>query len=234
MGPEEPEEFHIHLDEKSLSSSDNIAESELPDWAKLNYFQCKHCPLNQEEHPYCPVAIKVFQVIPQFEHIVSHDTVQLDVIMSERTVSMESTAQRAISSMLGLMFATSGCPHMAFFKPMARFHLPLSTEEDTLFRATGMYLLAQFFLKHTDHTADFSMQGLKQIYENIHEVNTMVAKRIRNSSDSDTSANAIVLLDMFTNLLPFAIDDKLEDLEHLFDMYLADDYLEYIEGKYSI
>jgi hypothetical protein len=32
-------------------------------------------------------------------------------------------------------------------KPMARFHLPLASEEETIYRATTMYLLAQYFLR---------------------------------------------------------------------------------------
>jgi hypothetical protein len=42
--------------------------------------------------------------------------------------------------------ATSGCRYTAYFKPMARFHLPFANEEETAYRAISMYLLSQRFL----------------------------------------------------------------------------------------
>ena len=58
--------------------------------------------------------------------------------------------------------ATSGCPHMDFFKPMARFHLPLANAEETVYRATSMYLLAQYFLQREGKEADMELEGLKK------------------------------------------------------------------------
>jgi hypothetical protein len=120
---------------------------------------------------------------------------------------------------MGLIIATSGCPHTAFFRPMARFHLPLATEAETLYRAVSMYLLAQYFLKNEGRPADLDLAGLKNIYANVGIVNRAVADRIRNATKKDSAINALVLLDVFTMALPFAIEDSLQDLRYLFTPY---------------
>jgi hypothetical protein len=121
---------------------------------------------------------------------------------------------------MGLVMATSGCPHTAFFKPMARFHLPLASEEETVYRATSMYLLAQYFLKKEGQNADLELKGLREIYHNMHTVNTAIAERLRGASETDSTVNAIVLLDMYALTLPYVIDESLEEIRHLFRPFL--------------
>lgn len=122
--------------------------------------------------------------------------------------------------MMGLVIAACGCPHTAFFKAMGRFHLPLASNEETIFRATSMYLLAQYFLKRAGHSADLELEGLTKIYHNIQLVNVAIAKRLRATSMSDSSINAIVILDNFAKNLPYAIEKSLKDLRHLFLPFL--------------
>ena len=55
----------------------------------------------------------------------------------------ETSAQQAMSSVLGLIMATSGCPWTDRLRPMARFHLPFASEAETLYRSVGMFLLAR-------------------------------------------------------------------------------------------
>lgn len=213
--------FEFQIDADTLTIS-NPPDSPLPEWAALEFHQCSHCPLHSDASPYCPVAACLVDVVSGLDNIVSHDEMDVEVIMPERNVSRHTTAQRGISSMLGLLFATSGCPHTAFLKPMARFHLPFASEQDTIFRATGMYLLAQYFRKKEGHSTDLELDGLTELYDNLHVLNAMMAKRIRSATTTDSSVNAVILLDMFTNLMPFVIEEKLEDIHHLFRSFLID------------
>jgi len=123
--------------------------------------------------------------------------------------------------MMGLVIATCGCPHTAFFKPMGRFHLPLASNEETLFRATSMYLLAQYFLKMEGRHADLELEGLTKIYQNMQIVNVAIANRLRSTSMSDSSINAIIILDNYAKSLPYAIEKSLENLRHLFLPFLS-------------
>ena len=72
----------------------------------------------------------------------------------------EDDCKEGISSLMGLVSAASGCPHTSALRPMARFHLPLARNEETVHRATSMYLLAQFFLKKEGAQTDLELDGI--------------------------------------------------------------------------
>jgi hypothetical protein len=158
----------------------------------------------------------------KFNGLISYDKIWVDVITQERRITQYTTAQKAISSMMGLVIATCGCPHTAFFKAMGRFHLPLASNEETLFRATSMYLLAQYFLTMEGRPAKLELEGLTKIYRNMQIVNVAIANRLRSTSISDSSINAIVILDNFAKSLPHAIEKSLKDLRHLFLPFFSD------------
>ena len=217
------EDFNIRLDGRTLRLIDESPQGSCkayPDWSRLNFHQCPNCQLTIEKHPQCPAAASIARVIERFDHVFSHDKLELEVTRGTRHLSQHTTAQRAISSLLGLLFATSGCPHNNFLKPMARFHLPLASEEETIFRAAGMYLLAQYYLQKESKESGLELTGLTEIYDNLHLINKMIAQRIRSVVNSDSSVNAVILLDMFTNLEPFVIEEHMDEIRHLFDAYL--------------
>jgi hypothetical protein len=116
--------------------------------------------------------------------------------------------------------ATSGCPILANFKPMARFHLPFATVQETIFRAAGAYFLAQYYRKQHGEPAGLDLTGLREIYRLTHEVNHGLSHRLRSISGGDANLNALVILDMYTQHLPWSIDANLSDMEHMFAPYL--------------
>ncbi|MCW8883987.1 MAG: hypothetical protein OQK12_01875 [Motiliproteus sp.] len=194
-----------------------------PDWTRLEFNQCQHCPLQPQQHPYCPVALQLIPAVNLFNDICSYEEIELQVQTEERCISQRTTAQRGLSSLLGLLIATSGCPYTNYLKPMARFHLPLATEDETLYRAVGMFLLAQYLRKQQGQQPSLELDGLKQIYEDLHQMNKSIAERLRHASEKDSSVNAVVILDMFTNLMPFAIDENMQEIRSIFSAYLAQD-----------
>jgi hypothetical protein len=185
-----------------------------PRWTELDYQQCPHCPLKKEQHPHCPLALQLCNIIDRLHDTTSFDEVDLEVITPERTITQRVELQRVIGSMVGLVSPTSGCPKTAYMKPMARFHLPLSTEEETLFRVSGMYLLSQHLMKNS-----VNLVGLHEIYEELHVVNKHIASRLKHATESDSSKNAIALLDMYSNLVPVMIEEHLPELRQLFSAY---------------
>lgn len=193
----------------------------IPDWYRLDFKQCPNCTLSTIDNPLCPMMSALGCAASRFSSIVSFETVDLAVVTEERTVTQKTTVQRALSSLLGLLIAVSGCPHTVYFKPMARFHLPLSTEDETVFRAAGMYLLAQYMRKTEGLDAEFGLSGLKKIYENLRIVNRAVAGRLREAAKADALVNAVILLDLFAKALPDIIDMKLEELRPVFSPYLV-------------
>ncbi len=219
-GPDKVEEvFDLHLDAKNLELQDNIPKV-LPDWAKLDFYQCSNCPLDIREHPYCPMAANLVNIVKRFDSLLSYNEIHLVVTTKERTISQLTTCQRGVGSLMGLVIATCGCPHSVFFKPMARFHLPLANNQETIYRAASMYLLAQYFLRKKGKPVDWNLRGLEEIYANIQVVNYTIAERLRAATKTDSVLNALVELDIYAQTLSLVIEDSLEDIRFLFDPYL--------------
>lgn len=215
-------DFDVRLDPNTLNQIDD-STGDHPDWAALTFHQCSNCPLNPSDSPYCPVALNIIKVMEGCGDLVSYEKVRLEVTTPERTVSKDTTAQSGISSLLGLIVATSGCPHTGFFKPMARFHLPFASEAETIYRASSMYLLAQYFIQKEGGQADPDLQGLVKIYHNLQIINNALAVRLRAASSQDAAVNAVVLLDSFAKILPYTIADSLDEIRNLFISFLTQD-----------
>lgn len=209
------EVFNLQFDAEKLDLVGGMPD-DLPPWTKLDFNQCPNCHLTTDTHPYCPLAAHLVDIVRRFEGLLSYSEIQVDVMTAERFITQETTVQRGMSSLMGLVMATSGCPHMAFFKPMARFHLPFASAEETVYRATSMYVLAQYFLHREGHQADLDLIGLREIYNNIEVVNVAVAKRLRTATEADSAINAIILLDIYTKAIPVVIEEALEELRYLF------------------
>jgi len=208
------EVFELAIDRRTLELQVAAPKSP-PAWTQLAFHQCPNCPLNPEQHPLCPAAAKLADVVPRFEPLLSYDSVRLEVETEERTTVAETSAQQALSSMLGLIMATSGCPHTEFLKGMARFHLPLASEEETLFRSVATYLLAQYLRQRHGAVPDVELRGLQHIYAELRVVNAAFTKRLRAAGRADATLNALVLLDVFAIIVPSAVEESLADLESL-------------------
>ena len=153
------------------------------------------------------------ELVKRFARLSSYDRMFVEVVTDVRIYRKKTSAQRGISSLMGLLIATSDCPLTDFFKPMARFHLPFATGEETIWRATSTYMLAQYFLGKQDGCTDLDMKGLNLIYHNIQKLNSALARRLRGACARDSTINAIIILDAFAQSLPFMIESSLEKIE---------------------
>ena len=212
------EAFQLRLDPETLELQGNTPQA-APAWTKLDFHQCPNCPLRVETHPVCPLALRLVNLVQRFDGVLSHDRVDLEVITEERTITQKTTAQRGIGSLMGLVIASSGCPHTAYLRPMARFHLPLASNEETVYRATSMYFLAQYFAKKEGAQAALDLDGLSRIYENLQIINVAIAERLRAATTTDSSVNAIVVLDVYAKTVEMVIGGSLERIRYLFAPY---------------
>ena len=214
--------------EESLPIGDLVAGDagmQRPPWTRLEVEQCANCPLSTADTEYCPMAVRLVPLIDLFGKVRSYDEVEAKVDSDERTVTKRTSVQRVLRSLMGLLSASSECPHVDFLKPMAHFHLPFSTTEETIYRVVSSYLLAQYFLRQRGEPADPGLDGLKAHYHGLQQVNAGIAKRLAAIEDqeSDSSVNALVLLDVFAQSLPDSIDAQLEDLLPVFQTILKTD-----------
>lgn len=179
------------------------------EWTALACHRCPHCPLDPAVEPLCPLAARLDPLVDTLGSVLSYATLDVEVEVANRVVSTHAPAQAVASSLMGLIGATSGCPHTAFLKPLAWFHQPFASEEETVFRAVSAWLLKQHFRSLDGETPDWTLAGLRQRYDALHTVNVHLAKRLRQASSCDATVNAIVRLDMFTKAVSGEVDEIL-------------------------
>jgi len=217
FGDCEEKRFDIAMDPITLNIIPVNRERPLPYWAKLDYHQCDGCPLNTQTHEYCPVASSMADVVEEFRDFVSYQICDIRCDTPERSYLKTSSVQDGLFSIIGMLMAISGCPKMDFFKPMARFHLPFSSTEETMVRTTSMYLLSQYFAHKNGVSPDLELNQLNAKYREVEAVNSGILERIKGYTEKDADKNAIVILNSWAQLLGMEIDDQLVSIAYLFD-----------------
>jgi hypothetical protein len=214
-------EFLVQLDGETLSLIPKQRDS-YPEWTRLSDHQCPNCPLKESEHPRCPIAANLTDVVEVFKDSISHEEAEIEIETESRTYSKRTSLQNGISSLIGIYMVTSGCPVMDKLKPMVRTHLPFATAEETMYRAVTMYLLAQYFLWKSGKNPDWEMSELVKIYEEVRVVNKSFCKRLLETRIQDSTLNAIVHLDCFADMTSFSLqEEKLNQIQRLFGAYIA-------------
>ena len=210
--------FTLRLDPATALFADS-PPAESPDWTRLDFHQCSGCPLAINESPRCPAAVRLASVIDRFADLVSFDQIKVTVETEERSISAQTSAQQGLASLIGLVLAASGCPQTAVFRPMARFHLPFSNEVETTYRVASMYLMAQHYGVREGREPG-GLQDLAMVYRGVHQVNMGLVQRLRAATHQDAILNAVVLLDVYTSLVPAALDEMLAEIRPAFNALL--------------
>ncbi len=203
--------FDIELDADTLLIKNKPKEEN--EWGKLESFKCPNCPLSLSENKYCPLALSLKEILEKFSDIQSTEIADVFVKTNERTYHQKVAVQRGLSSLLGVVMPTSGCPILAKLKPMVKFHLPFATSDETEFRVYSTYLFAQFLKYKKGKQPDWEMKNLKQIYDDISIVNVHITNKIRELSKKDANLNAVVILETFSSFVSMSLQDT--DFEHL-------------------
>ncbi len=210
-------EFVIELEADTLRLVP-VERKEYPDWTRLDYEKCSHCPLNSQDSPRCPAAVAVIDAIDFFKDRTSYDEYEIEVIVPERVYRKTTALQYGASALTGLLMAVSGCPVMGRLKPMARTHLPFGSMEETLYRAISMYFFEQYFKLKRGEAADWDLKRLVEIYNDVEKVNKGFLKRIKAVHTEDSGLNGIVHLDCYVRFANMAIlDCDLQQISRYFE-----------------
>ncbi|MBJ6724123.1 DUF6901 family protein [Geomesophilobacter sediminis] len=193
---------------------------ELPEWTRLEKYRCPNCSLDASAHRHCPVAANLADIVATFRGHLSFQEVQVTVLTRQRSFAAATSLQLGLSSLIGLVMATSGCPVLDPFRPMARFHLPFATVEETGYRMVSMYLTAQYFRHAEGLPTDLDLEGLKEICEAVEDLNAAFALRLWEAVDNDANVNSLINLDCFAKATQQAVRLGLEEYRACFESYL--------------
>lgn len=193
-----------------------------PDWVGLEFNKCPHCPLNKNEHPLCPAARSMYEMMEFFKDMKSIALAKVSVQTPERTYLKECSAQEALFPIFGIVMSTSGCPHLKFLRPMTRFHLPFASLEETLYRMFSTFLLEDLVKRQKagiqQAGADQELfQRMDAAYANVEVVNQCILNRFHSFASGDAGKNAIVILNTFAQMVNWDLGHKLKSLYYIFE-----------------
>ena len=208
--------FNIQLDPVTLTMLPSSPEP-YPPWTQLSYKQCQCCPLSPQTTLYCPIAVNITELVDRFKDILSHKDCTVVCETMDRTYSKKTSAMDGLTSVFGIVMATSNCPVMNFLKPMARFHLPFSSVEETTARSTSLFLLGQYFEYKKGKVKTFDFDQLEKSYVRVQLVNEGLLERIQSLGNQDADKNAIITLHSLSQFLSMEMDFSLNTIAHLFE-----------------
>jgi len=166
--------------------------------------------------PYCPIALNIADIVEEFKDMLSTEECKIRCWTQERTYLKKTSITEGITSLFGIIMATSDCPILDFLKPMARFHLPFSTAEETTVRATSLFLLRLYFETGKESFPSNAISRFEDHYAQVKIINEGLFKRISTVGNEDADKNAIVMLHSLSQLLCMETSYSLSSLEYLF------------------
>ncbi len=211
--------YVIQLDEREIIFDVDPVPQDLsdgadyPDWALLRHKQCACCPLKETDCKFCPVATRIHPLIEKFSAHKSTERAHVRVETASRSYVAEVDLQSAISSLMGLLMATSGCPVLNKLGAMASLHVPFCSTKETLHRSVGSYLTQQYFIQQKGGVPDWELKGLKALYEELGGLNQDFSRRIQDSIQSDAMSNAVIIFFATSVLVSTSLEEQLAQYE---------------------
>jgi len=202
--------YKVQFDPQTLRAIPSCQEDP-PSWASLDFKQCKGC--EWKETPNCPVAQNLAAPVAIFSDVISYEKTRVTVESSERSYTKECDAQEGLRSMFGLIMATSGCPTLAPFRLLARYHLPFSSLEETIYRISAACLLKDYFEGKKPESLKTT---IIEFYQRVGKVNMGIAARLKEAKGKDSARNAVIILNCFTEMIPYGVDEELGKLQAIF------------------
>lgn len=201
----------------SLEQKEPIDVSDAEDWTKLSFHRCSACSCDQQQ--YCHIAVRLQKPARLLNEFVSHQPLEVEVIAPERTYFKKTNAQEGLSSLFGLVMATSGNPAFDHLRGLARFHLPFASLEETMFRSASAYIMREFIRDGDMPDKQAIQDGLRAKYDVIAEVNRCAIYRLRQGivPQFDAQQNAIIILDSLGAMVSLSLENRLKMLSEILE-----------------
>lgn len=184
----------------------------LPAWTALEQNQCPHCPLPQAPGAVCPAAADLVPIVSRFSALASFARAEVSVVTPEREVRKRTDVQTALSGLMGLILASSGCPILRRLRPLAQTHLPFTPQSETLYRVAAMHLFGCFL-----RGEPASLDGLRHFFDDLDRLDHAFAERLRDAAKNDASLNALLMLHARALMVSLSLDKGLKEIRRWFD-----------------
>jgi hypothetical protein len=160
----------------------------------------------------CPAAADLAPVVKRFSALASIDGAEVRVITDVREVRKRTDVQTALSGLMGLILATSGCPILRRLRPLAETHLPFLTETEMIYRMAAMQLFGCFL-----RGEPASFDGLHHFFDDLDTLDKAFAERLRTAAEKDASLNALMVLHARAMIASLSIDQELDRIRGWFE-----------------
>jgi hypothetical protein len=200
-----------HRFDTDVNRAPALKRGALPVWTALEHERCPNCPLPGGDDAACPPAADLAPVVERFSQLSSIARASVRVLTEEREVRKDTDAQTALSALMGLIMATSGCPILRRLKPLAVMHLPFATATEVVQRTVAAHLVRAML---DGKPAD--VEELRRIFEEIDTLNFAFMTRLRSAAQKDASLNALVVLQAGGALVAGSLEDGLRRLRSLY------------------
>lgn len=183
------------------------ADGDLPAWTLLEAEKCPHCPLPEAPGARCPAAADLVPVVERFSALSSIDRINVHVLTPESESRKHTDTQTALRALMGLIFATSGCPILQRMLPLAHMHMPFATGTEMVYRIVSMHLLGRFL-----RGEPAGLDGLKEFFSDIDQLNRAFAGRLNRAAQRDASINALLALHSHSMLASMSIEPEMDKI----------------------
>ena len=102
-----------------------------------------------------------------------------------------------------------------FLKPLARFHSPFSSLEETHYRILSLFLMRDHFSKEGEGVGSLRDRVFEP-YSKLAGVNRGFLNRVRGVIHKDSALNAVIILDSLSQVVMMSLDSGIHELEYLF------------------
>ncbi len=201
------------------------AGGDLPEWTRLEVDKCPHCPLANAPGARCPAAADLVPLVERFSALSSIDRMDVLVTTPEYEARKHTDTQTALSALMGLILATSGCPILGRMRPLAHMHMPFATPTEMVYRIVSMHLLGCFL-----RGEPVGLGGLDAFFSDIDRLNHAFFGRLRLAVQRDAGINALLALHSRSMLASLSIKAEMENIRAWFQQPPPGDPAETVPG----
>lgn len=182
----------IQIAEKEKNNFELNLREDLPHWARLDFHQCKGCPLKSDKIKWCPVAVKLFDVANAFPELVPYEKVTLDYSINQSHYTDVLLSQDALVQVMLSTLAFSACPEVYADVWSWEYFNPKFNLKEILFRRLAIHLIGK-------HISSIKKKEFSSHLTNDETLLKLIEKlkpRINNAQElhNDHIQNALVVL----------------------------------------